>query len=37
MPADTAFIVDDQAVIPEKEIIVNGLRIDLQPPPYSEV
>jgi type II secretory ATPase GspE/PulE/Tfp pilus assembly ATPase PilB-like protein len=37
MPADTAFIVDEQKMPPEKEIVVNGMRIDLQPPSFSEV
>ncbi|MFT4863026.1 MAG: type II secretory ATPase GspE/PulE/Tfp pilus assembly ATPase PilB-like protein [Pseudohongiellaceae bacterium] len=37
MPADTAIIARDQGLRPEKGLAINGLRIDLQPPPFSEV
>jgi hypothetical protein len=36
MPADTAFTPRQPEKAPQSELL-NGLRIDLQPPPFSEV
>jgi len=36
MPANTAFIPQQPGKAPQNELL-NGLRVDLQPPPFAEV